>query len=377
MPHRILIVDDHRDVVRLLQSALDSLEHEFEIVEAPSGEEAFLEISLGKIDLAIIDYVLPGISGLELMAKIATFSPDAKIILISGSKEKRIRTGLQNAGAFAFFEKPLSLTDFLDAVERSLDVKRTIHPEEEIYGDVNAHKNISGLLSKFRKNMNADVILLLSDQGLVLARAGGFQDSSLEVSVLSSLMGIFRASLKVSEYIHQETPLSYHIFPGGDQDVLLVPVNNSHAMILAGDELSKRKATIDLIDGMMILKSEVEHILDALGIGHTSPAIEEFVDDIVEVEEKIVTEEEKPEAKAATEEAQEEEAEDVPEELIEDKITSDELDILFQQKTTVKTDDAMSFWDDAENVKQAPQADSDQLTYEQALQLGLTPDDDA
>ena len=45
MTHRILIVDDHRDVIRLLHSALDSLEHEFEIIEAPSGEEAFLEVS--------------------------------------------------------------------------------------------------------------------------------------------------------------------------------------------------------------------------------------------------------------------------------------------------------------------------------------------
>ena len=43
MPHRILIVDDHRDIVRLLHSALDSLEHKFEIIEAPSGEEAFLK----------------------------------------------------------------------------------------------------------------------------------------------------------------------------------------------------------------------------------------------------------------------------------------------------------------------------------------------
>ena len=369
MTHRILIVDDHRDVIRLLHSALDSLEHEFEIIEAPSGEEAFLEISLGKIDLAIIDYVLPGISGLELMAKIATSSPDAKIILISGSKEKKIRTGLQNAGAFAFFEKPISLTDFLDAVERCLDLKRTVLPEEEIYGDVKAHKNISGLLAKFRKNLNSDVILLLSDQGLVLAKAGGFQDNSLEVSILSSLMGIFRASLKVSEYIHQETPLSYHIFPGGDQDVLLVPVNYSHAMVVAGDELSKRKATIDLIDGMMMLKSEVEHILDALGVGNTRPVIETITEDV----EKEVKEEEKP----ATAEALEEEGEYIPEELIEDKITSDELDALFQQKTTVQKDDAMSFWDDTAKVKQAPLVDSNQLTYEQAQKLGLTPEGEA
>ena len=86
MPHRILIVDDHRDVIRLLLSALDSLDHEFEIIEAPSGEEAFLEVSQRKIDLAVIDYLLPGMSGLELMEKITKRNKEAQIILISGSK---------------------------------------------------------------------------------------------------------------------------------------------------------------------------------------------------------------------------------------------------------------------------------------------------
>ena len=120
MTHRILIVDDHRDVIRLLHSALDSLEHEFEIIETPSGEEAFLEVSRNNIDLAVIDYLLPGMSGLELMAKIKARNPDAQIILISVSKERKIRNELRDAGAFAFFEKPISLTDFLDAVERCL-----------------------------------------------------------------------------------------------------------------------------------------------------------------------------------------------------------------------------------------------------------------
>ena len=98
MPHRILIVDDHRDVVRLLHSALDSLDHEFEIVEAPSGEEAFLEVSQGKIDLAVIDYLLPGMSGLELMEKITKRNKEAKIILISGSKERKNRRNVSSEG---------------------------------------------------------------------------------------------------------------------------------------------------------------------------------------------------------------------------------------------------------------------------------------
>ena len=349
MSHRILIVDDHRDVIRLLYSALDSLEHKFEIIETPSGEEAFLEVVQSKIDLAIIDYLLPGMSGLELMAKIKAHNPDAQIILVSGSKERKIRNELREAGAFAFFEKPISLTDFLDSVERCLELKRTVLPNEEENGVSEAHKNMSGLLAKFRQNMEAKVIFLLSDQGHVLARAGALTDSSLEASLLSSLMGIFRAGQKVSGYIHQETPLSYHIFPGGDQDVLLVPINSAHAMIVAGERLADRKKILDLTDAMMILKSEVEHVLDAMGV--TRPSTEE-VDEYYEAEE-----------------------EEVPEELIEDAISSNELDALFKQKTKIKTDEIASFWDDAVETQQSMEVDADKLSYEQAQQLGLTPGD--
>ncbi len=346
MTHRILIVDDHRDVIRLLHSALDSLEHQFEIVEAPSGEEAFLEVSRSKVDLAVIDYLLPGMSGLELMEKISKRNPDAETILISGSKEKNIRKKLRETGAFAFFEKPISLTDFLDAVERSLSLERTVLPtEEDEDGSSDAHKTMSGLLSKFRKKMNAQVIFLLSDQGHILARAGALRDSSLEASLLSALMGIFRAGQKVSGYIHQETPLSYHIFPGGDQDVLLVPVNNTHTLIVAGDKLAERKKILDLVDSLRMLKSEVEHVLDAMGI--TRPSAKEL-DGYFETEE-------------------------VPEEQIEDEITSEELEALFQQKTKIGSEEAESFWNDAVDQHKNQQVDADKLSYEQARQLGLTP----
>ena len=70
MAPTILLVDDQRDILRLLHSTLDTLKvPELEIIEAPSGEEALLEIGRRKIDLLVTDYLLPGITGIELMHK--------------------------------------------------------------------------------------------------------------------------------------------------------------------------------------------------------------------------------------------------------------------------------------------------------------------
>ena len=83
-PQCILLVDDQRDIVRLLHSALQTLGHELDIIDAPSGEEALLEASRRKIDLLVADYRLPGISGVEMMRKVRARNADLKVIFISG-----------------------------------------------------------------------------------------------------------------------------------------------------------------------------------------------------------------------------------------------------------------------------------------------------
>ena len=126
----VLLVDDQKDIVRLLHSSLQTLGHQLDLVDAPSGEEALLEASRRKIDLLVADYLLPGISGVELMRKIKARNTELKVIFISGMTERKARSEMLGAGAVAIFDKPIPLADFLDAVERSLGLVRTIFPPE-------------------------------------------------------------------------------------------------------------------------------------------------------------------------------------------------------------------------------------------------------
>ena len=67
----------------------------------------------------MVDYRLPGINGIELIHKIRARHAQVKVIIISGMLDRRSREEMLNAGAVAVFNKPISLADFLDAVERS------------------------------------------------------------------------------------------------------------------------------------------------------------------------------------------------------------------------------------------------------------------
>ena len=93
-----------------------------EVVPVPArGEEAILYSSRNKVDLLVSDYRLPGMSGIELM----------RVVVPVPARGKEVA----EAGADAFFIKPVPMADFLDAVERHLDLVETILPPEPIATD--------------------------------------------------------------------------------------------------------------------------------------------------------------------------------------------------------------------------------------------------
>ena len=343
----ILIVDDQKDIVRLLHSTLQTLGHQLDIVDAPSGEEALLEASRRKVDLLVADYLLPGISGVELMRKIKARTPELRVIFISGMTERKAREEMLNAGAVAVFDKPIPLADFLDAVERSLGLVQTIFPLESVKDAEEHRQTLSELLVGFRQKVKADAVFLISDRARVVARAGDLYDSSMEVSMLSALMAMYSASLKVSRFIHQDHLDNYHVFRGGDHDLLLIPVNSTHALLLAGKELAKADRITKTVEAMFFVRGDVENVLQSLGVVPAPVVVEAVVSE--------------PEALPLTEVHEEPEPE----------VDLDALLATANKKSKVKDVDA--FWDDAAEKAGNIPTNPDVITFEQARKLGLNP----
>lgn len=266
----LLLVDDQRDILRLLHSTLDTLNNEdIKIYEAQSGEEALLESSREKIDMLITDYKLPGMSGVELMHKVRARHSDVKVIFITGMTERKMRDEMLNTGAFAIFDKPIPMADFLDAVERGLGLVQTIFPPEvNVSSEVSSetHTRLSDLIANFRQDYNADAVFLLNDRGLINARTGNLHDPSMEVSLISTLMAIHNTSLKVARLNHQETIESYHVFDGGDHDLLFIPVTPLYALLVAGKGLADEDQILDTVRGLLSLRLQVEKSLTSMGV---------------------------------------------------------------------------------------------------------------
>ncbi len=357
MSYGILLVDDQRDILRLLHSTLETLKNpELEIMEAPSGEEALLSAGRHPIDLLVTDYFLPGMSGIELMHKIRIRHPNVKVILISGMTERKARDEMLNAGAIALFDKPIPLADFLDVVERSLGLVRTIFPPENEPKTEARRSRVSDLLANFRQDIQAQAVYLLNDRGLVMARAGDLRDSSLEVSLLSALTAIFNAGLKVGRLNRQELLDQYFIFSGGDQDLLLIPVTGMYSLLLAGSGLAHRDRVLDSVQALVALREQVEKSLRSMGV--TS-----------ELKDQAPTTPTTPINPPTKKKGKTSELQPAP--------VSPEMEALLKEaaRKKVKPEEMDAYWHQAAEQHAAKSTNPEVISYEEARKLGLAPDD--
>ena len=338
--YRIMIVEDQREVSRLLHSALDTLENNLEVVEISSAEEAILDCARNTVDLLVADYRLPGLTGVELMRKVREYHPRVKVILITGQTSPKIRKEVAEAGADAFFVKPVSTADFLDAVERHLGLVETSLPPEPIAAleDEEKQNNLPDLLSHLRQKLEATAVLLINDTGRVLARAGDLPESQNEISLLSSLLSIQSAGQKISHLIGQKAASNWHIFDGDQYDLIFTPVGLTHSLLVIGKGLADESR---MLKTMAVFSMACKTIEPALG--EATSSISGVPEAVAEVVEKNVR----------------------------------ELTPLFKSaKKKLEPAEVDDFWDKAAHEHKAP-TQSDMLSYDQAKQLGLVPKDES
>jgi CheY-like chemotaxis protein len=345
MPYRVLIVDDQKDISRLLRSALETIERGLLVMEAPSGEEALLEAGRTRIDLLIADYRLPGITGLELMKKFRARNPEGKVIMVSGISDSKLLNDVNQAAPDAFFSKPVSMSDFLSTVERCLGLARTVLAKNEISGAsipvVPAKKSVGDLLINLRRDLNAQAVLLINGMGQIQAEAGQLPEPQSSASLISSLMTMFGSAQKVASLLDRSAN-HLHLFDSANMDGIFLPVGPSHCLLLVGKALANARSLPAKFDLLFTARIELLDALICSGI-------------------EVVAEPELPVQRSAIDEPFTR-PEDLP---------SDFMDIFSQ--IGKKSSDASSFWDSAVE-KGTTFSEPDKLTYEQASRLGLTPD---
>ncbi len=107
MQYKALIVDDSKLARMVMASALRRIRPDWELVEATSAQDALEAISVGSVDIALVDFNMPGTDGLELLAKIRQLHPKMPVALVSANLQDEIISRTRELNA-AFVAKPLT-----------------------------------------------------------------------------------------------------------------------------------------------------------------------------------------------------------------------------------------------------------------------------
>ncbi|SIP99060.1 DNA-binding response regulator, OmpR family, contains REC and winged-helix (wHTH) domain [Peribacillus simplex] len=125
----ILIVEDEEKILRLLELELEI--EGYQIGKAMDGNQALEAYRSGKWDLILLDVMLPGISGIELLRKIRMKNSSTPVILLTakGSVEDKV-SGL-DLGANDYITKPFQIEELLARIRAVLRMRTAVPSMED------------------------------------------------------------------------------------------------------------------------------------------------------------------------------------------------------------------------------------------------------
>ncbi|QMT17303.1 response regulator [Planococcus maritimus] len=116
---KILVADDE-DILRTL--IVDTLEDDFEMDEAEDGKEALAKIRATDYDLVLLDYMMPYLTGMEVLEAVRNEQNDTKVMMLTAKAQDADREKAISNGADYFMSKPFSPMELLSLVEEILEV---------------------------------------------------------------------------------------------------------------------------------------------------------------------------------------------------------------------------------------------------------------
>ena len=367
--YRVLVVDDNHEIRRMVTASIKTLGSEIDVLDVPSAEEALVIVASLPLDLVVLDFRLPGMTGLDMVGRLRKRRPETKIILVTGVTDEAIRRQVTEAHAEAYFFKPIEIDKFLEAVKGCLWADQTppatqappspaesspaMQPEASVppprpevaQASPKLMPTLDERLTTLKQQLRAVSVLLVTATGQVLEVAGNPSQITSGSALLSSLMHAFRSSVQVSQAMGRGTCTSLQYFAAQRECLYVAPIGLNHALfiITAGFFDQEKLGTIDRYIQLAVRD------LDVI-LSHQAAEEQARQDHLQKLRDEL------------------------PAQVSVDQETRQRVDEIFTRAGKTATQEgADSFWDAASGSSAEKSPGGDVLTFDQARELGLAP----
>jgi DNA-binding response OmpR family regulator len=215
---RVLIVDDEEAIAILLAEKLRAMDDDYIVETATHSDEVLEKVQQASYALVIADYMMPGLSGLDLVHILREISPVTRVVLMTAHPSSALRETVNYMGLGGYLngylEKPFSMEQVQAVIDRVLkdteqgidmpggkilreSVGRTLSPA--------ARQKLYKLLSELRANTKARCILLLNSNGYLLevvGNTGQIDWSSVRTLVKADFTSSYHEGPNYNAYLH-------------------------------------------------------------------------------------------------------------------------------------------------------------------------------
>lgn len=152
MPGRVLVVDDDRDMCKLVKAHLER--RGFEVCWYSSAQEALESLDKELFDVVLADLMMPTVDGLTLCKQVVEIQPDLPVIVITAFGSLETAVAALRAGAFDFVTKPIEMDLLFLAVDRAVknaELKRQVSILSEAVENRERYGNLLGTSTAIKR----------------------------------------------------------------------------------------------------------------------------------------------------------------------------------------------------------------------------------
>jgi CheY-like chemotaxis protein len=132
---RILIVDDDKAVLFILQETFSRLEEKYQVVSSKSGREALEQLAKAHYDLVVTDLKMPDIDGMQLTEAIRSKSPATAVIWLTAYGCEKVQEDATRLRVQRCINKPVRTSEIVRTVRKVLEDARGSGPSEHKRGE--------------------------------------------------------------------------------------------------------------------------------------------------------------------------------------------------------------------------------------------------
>jgi len=117
MTEKVLLVDDEEEFVETLAERMRN--RGMEVATSNSGGDALDLIDNEPYDVVVLDLQMPGMDGIEALARIKKRQPDIQVVLLTGHATVEKGVEAMKRGALEFLEKPIDLSKLAEVIHKA------------------------------------------------------------------------------------------------------------------------------------------------------------------------------------------------------------------------------------------------------------------